>query len=79
MGVKGVKGKGYRTKDGDGVEWGLCVGLNGVRGHGVKGQRSPGSERPGGQGSMGVKGVKGKGYKTKNGDGVEWESVGVWG
>ena len=48
-----------------------------VTGSKVRGHR--GQKGRGGQGSMGVIGVKGKGYGTKDGDGMEWESVGVWG
>ena len=83
MGVKGVNGKGY---GGDGVvmglngnQWGYWWGC-GVRDHGVKGQGSRGGRgvNPGVVGPR-VIGVKGKGYGMRDGDGVEWESVEVWG
>ena len=69
---------------------GVVMGLNGnrcgywwgcgVRGHGVKGQGSRGGRgvNPGVVGPR-VIGVKGKGYGMRDGDGVESESVEVWG
>ena len=59
--VKEVKGKGYGTKDGDGVEWepGVIGGGEGseVTGSKVRGHR--GEKGQGGQGSRVVRGVNG--------------------